>query len=86
MREISPELIAKLKAMDPEALLTKPLRLDVAARMAFLDGTMGAPGLRKERDKGWLATEMIAGKEFTTLADIEQMRELCRSDRRPPRG
>jgi hypothetical protein len=86
MREVSPDLIAKLKAMDPEKLRTKPLRLEVAARMAFPDGTMGAAGLRKERDKGRLATEMIAGKEYTTLAAIEQMRELCRSGRRPPKG
>ena len=39
---------------------------------------MGAPGLRKERDAGRLQTEMIAGKEYTTLAAIQKMRELCR--------
>lgn len=60
-----------------------PLRLAVAAKIAFPDGSMGAPGLRKERDKGRLTTEMIAGKEYTTLADIERMRELCRIVRSP---
>lgn len=61
-----------------------PLRLDVAARMAFPDGSMGAAGLRKERDRGRLVTEMIAGKEYTTLAEIERMRELCRVQPKAP--
>ncbi|CDX55956.1 conserved hypothetical protein [Mesorhizobium plurifarium] len=55
-----------------------PLRLDTAARIAFPDGSMGAAGLRKERDRGRLETEIIAGKEYTTLAAIGRMRELCR--------
>ncbi|TPL86798.1 hypothetical protein FJ950_10375 [Mesorhizobium sp. B2-3-14] len=55
-----------------------PLRLETAAKIAFPDGTMGAKGLRKERDQGRLATEIIANKEYTTLAAIERMRELCR--------
>ena len=45
-----------------------PLRLDIAAKIAFPDGSMGAAGLRKERDRGRLITEMIAGKEYVTLA------------------
>lgn len=44
----------------------------------FLTALWAGSGLRKERDKGRLVTEMIAGKEYTTLADIERMRELCR--------
>jgi hypothetical protein len=78
MRDILPEVIAKVMALEPEKRRTLPLRLDVAARIAFPDGTMGAPGLRKERDKGRLVTEMIAGKEYTSLVNIERMRELCR--------
>lgn len=62
----------------------KPLRLDIAAKIAFPDGTMGASGLRKERDRGRLVTEMIAGKEYTTLAAIERMRELCRVPAKEP--
>jgi hypothetical protein len=54
------------------------LRLDVAAALAFPDGSMGAPGLRRERDRGRLVTLKIAGKDYTTLADIEQMIEMCR--------
>lgn len=55
-----------------------PLRLAVAATLAFPCGGMTASGLRRERDAGRLVTELVAGKEFTTLADIGCMRELCR--------
>lgn len=84
MVEIDPEITAKLKAMDPEKLRKKPLRLDVAARIAFPDGSMTVKGLRKERDRERLTTEIIAGKEYTTLANIEQMRELCRVQAKAP--
>src|SRR5262249_36553501 len=55
-----------------------PLRLDVAAALAFPDGSMTAGGLRRERDRGRLVIERIAGKDYTTLAHINRMRELCR--------
>jgi hypothetical protein len=82
--DVSPETIAKVMALDPDKRRSAPLRLAVAARVAFPDGSMGAAGLRKERDRGRLATEMIAGKEYTTLAEIERMRELCRVQRKAP--
>lgn len=78
------EVIAKVLALDPEKRLLVPLRLDIAARIAFPDGSMGAPGLRKERDRGRLVTEKIAGKEYTTLAGIQRMRELCRAQPKEP--
>ena len=56
-----------------------PLRLEVAAHIAFPHGGMTVSGLRKERDRGRLAVEKIANKEFTTLRNIERMRELCRA-------
>ena len=56
---------------------TTPLRLDVAARIAFPDGSMGVSGLRNEIAKGNLPAERIAGKLFVTLAGIERMRERC---------
>ena len=59
-----------------------PLRLAAAAEIAFPDGTMTVSGLRKERDSGRLAVERIAGKEYTTLAAIEEMRHLCRDQRK----
>ena len=55
-----------------------PLRLEIAARIAFPDGSMSASGLRREAARGRLVIERIAGKDYTTLANIEQMRELCR--------
>jgi hypothetical protein len=55
-----------------------PLRLSVAAALAFPDGSMTASGLRREGARGRLVIERIAGKDYTTLANIERMRELCR--------
>ncbi|CAH2406317.1 Putative Excisionase [Mesorhizobium escarrei] len=59
-----------------------PLRIETAAQIAFPDGSIGAAGLRKERDAGRLETELIAGKEYVTLAAIARMRELCRGRRK----
>jgi hypothetical protein len=55
-----------------------PLRLAVAAKIAFPDGSMSASGLRREAHRGRLVVERIAGKDYTTLTNIERMRELCR--------
>jgi hypothetical protein len=60
-----------------------PLRLDVAARIAFPGGAMTVSGLRREAARGRLMIERIAGKDFTTLAAIATMREKCRAQ--PPR-
>ena len=62
---------------------TSPLRLETAARLAFPDGSMTISGLRREIARGRLSYEMIAGKHYTTLADIEEMRKLCRVQARP---
>src|SRR5215213_926809 len=55
-----------------------PLRLDVAAALAYPDGSMTVSGLRKEAGKGRLIIERTAGKDYTTLAEIQRMREKCR--------
>ena len=55
-----------------------PLRLAEAARLAFPNGSVTASSLRREAAKGRLTIERVAGKDFTTLAHIERMRELCR--------
>jgi integrase len=55
-----------------------PIRLTVAAKVAFPDGTMTASGLRREAARGRLVVERIAGKDFTTLEHVERMRMLCR--------
>jgi hypothetical protein len=57
-----------------------PLRLADAVKIAFPMGGMTVAGLRRERDRNRLIVEKIAGKEFTTLAHIERMRELCRDE------
>src|SRR5262245_12092596 len=59
-----------------------PLRLAVAAKIAFPDGSITASALRRENHRGRLEVERIAGKDYTTLANIERMRQLCRVGRR----
>ena len=59
-----------------------PLRLAVAASLAFPDGSMTASGLRREATRGRLVIERIAGKDYTPLADIARMREKCRNQPR----
>ncbi|KAK0350072.1 hypothetical protein LTR94_030520, partial [Friedmanniomyces endolithicus] len=56
-----------------------PLRLTVAARLAFPDGSVSVRTLRLEASRGRLIIERIGNKDFTTLAAIEAMRELCRA-------
>jgi hypothetical protein len=66
----------------PEITPNTPLRLADAVKIAFPMGGMTVAGLRRERDCNRLVIEKIAGKEFTTPADIEWMRELCREEAR----
>src|SRR6516162_1996331 len=68
----------------PEITPTTPLRLADAVKIAFPMGGMTVAGLRRERNRNRLVVEKIAGKEFTTLAHIERMRELCRDEVREP--
>src|SRR6202049_756497 len=59
-----------------------PLRLNVAAALAYPDGSMTASGLRREAARGRLIIERTAGKDYTTLGAIRQMRDLCRLEAR----
>jgi hypothetical protein len=45
---------------------------------------MTVSGLRREHKRGNLNIEVIAGKQFTTLLDIKQMRQRCREELRAP--
>src|SRR3954452_17939158 len=54
-----------------------PLRLDVAAALEYPDGSMTASGLRREAARGRLVIQRTAGKDYTTLAEIKEMRRLC---------
>ena len=57
--------------------LDTPLRLAEAVRIAFPTGALTISGLRREIERGRLSVEIIAGKVFTTLRAIEEMRRLC---------
>lgn len=61
-----------------------PLRLSIAATLAFPDGSMSASGLRREALRGNLVIERIAGKDYTTLENIKGMREKCRVEVKVP--
>jgi len=69
---------------DYEITRDTPLRLADAVKLAFPCGGMTVSGLRREIARGNLAIEMIAGKQFTTLRDIEKMRLKCRENQRAP--
>src|SRR5271169_4623472 len=75
-----PSRIPELDAISPET----PLRLAVAAALAYPDGSMTDSGLRREASRGRLVIERTAGKDYTTLADIQRMRELCRVEQKAP--
>jgi len=77
LKQLAGEPLASA-AVDP----TAPLRLAEAVKIAFPRGGMTVSGLRREIARGRLAVEFIAGKQFTTLADIEEMRKLCRDQAR----
>lgn len=69
--------------MTDKPMPNTPLRLADAVKHAFPFGGMTVSGLRKEADRGRLKIERIAGKDFTTLSAIEEMRELCRVPAQP---
>ncbi|SIT58176.1 conserved hypothetical protein [Mesorhizobium prunaredense] len=80
--------MSRFRELEPKSFsdyhVEAPIRLHLAAKIAFPDGSIGASSLRKERDAGRLTTEIIANKEYTTLAAIERMRELCRVKAKEP--
>src|ERR1700681_3839411 len=57
---------------------TTPLRLEVAARLAYPDGSMTAVALRRLVNAEKITHEFVAGKYYVTLAAIEEMRASCR--------
>jgi hypothetical protein len=69
-----PDVSESLVEIGPQT----PLRLKIAAALAYPDGSMTASGLRKEAARGRLVIERTAGKDYTTLHAIEEMRKLCR--------
>ena len=64
-----------------------PLRLDVAAKLSFPDGSIGQSSLRREASRGRLRVWRVAGKDMTTLREIRRMLDRCLvSDCRPGSG
>lgn len=57
-----------------------PLRLDVAAVVAFPDKTMTGRGLRLEANRGRLDISKVAGRYYTTLRAIGDMLRKCRHE------
>jgi hypothetical protein len=57
-----------------------PLLLDVAAAIAFPDGSMTGKRLRREVDGGRLGHERFGRRIYTTLRDIKNMRARCREN------
>ncbi|GAA4182694.1 excisionase [Shinella granuli] len=55
-----------------------PVRLADILPVAFPHGGMTVSGLRKEAARGRLVLMRIAGKDFTTMRSIEEMKEQCR--------
>src|SRR5262245_45840424 len=71
--------MARLSLPDPATLQPDtPLRLEVAAQVAFPDRSMTGRRLRGEIRRGRLAGWKMGGHIYTTLAAIAAMREQCR--------
>ncbi len=75
---------ASITSQEPAITDESPLRLDVAAALAFPDGSMKVAGLRREAARGRLAINRIAGKDYTTLAAIRDMIDKCRVHPKEP--
>lgn len=67
-----------MKADNDNTDINTPLRLKDALALAFPRGGMSVSGLRREAFNGRLVMMRIAGKDFTTLAEIEDMKSRCR--------
>ncbi|MGC2778461.1 MAG: hypothetical protein WA418_22780 [Bradyrhizobium sp.] len=63
---------------------TTPLRLEVAARLAFPDGSVTVSTLRRQIANGLLVAEKIGNKLYTTPQAILEMRERCRVQAKDP--
>jgi hypothetical protein len=81
------EQAERVKAVEPAKVepvrVTAPtdphqsLRLEEAKRIAFPDGSISVASLRRELGARGLM-HRVANKDFTTLADIEELKRSCR--------
>jgi hypothetical protein len=80
---MSCEAIAKVLLLDDDTIRTwyrlyEEDGIEGLTNFGYPDGSMTASGLRREAARGRLVIERTAGKDYTTLANIDRMRELCR--------
>ncbi len=61
-----------------EVAADDPLLLDVAARIAFPDGSVSGLALRNAARRGEIKVERLGGRLYTTLAWIGEWRTTCR--------
>jgi hypothetical protein len=61
-----------------------PVPLDVAAKIFYPAGGVTEQTRKSEIRKGHLVLELTGGKYFVTKRAINEMRELCRGQRRVP--
>src|SRR5581483_5747797 len=74
---------ANFQEIDPSVIgPDTPVRLKVAARLFYPDGSMTVSGLRVMINRGLLESELTANKVYVTKSGIERMRERCRENRR----
>jgi transposase len=77
--DLKPDWLAADTAYGTGKLLAWLLGKNITPhKLAFPDGSMTVSGLRREAARGRLRIERIAGKDFTTLQNIDEMRKLCR--------
>ena len=75
LRQACEEAASDSEDIKPDTML----RLAIAARVAFPDRSMSVAALRREGAAKRLRVYRIAGKDFTTLADIQNMKEAAAS-------
>jgi hypothetical protein len=78
-RKRLPELLAKYGLELASIQEDTPVRLELAAALAYPDGSVSGRALKRQGLKGLLEIEQVAGKDFTTIANVKRMREASKT-------
>ena len=62
----------------------QPLRLETAARLKFPDGSVSVAALRKLIKSDRLVAWRVAGKDLTSIHELDRMLERCRAPKDHP--
>ena len=62
----------------------QPLRLETAARLKFPDGSVSVAALRKLIKSDRLVAWRVAGKDLTSIHELDRMLERCRVTKNLP--